>query len=320
MIHFDSLFQTRNSRFVYYLKTLTKYAYPRSLLTLDYDKFKPALEQYGEESACERLHYYNKINSPFELGDTAQRLKDLSLKDRATMYLLDLMEYARFFPQDYRLVSNFYDITHVPETPTIVKSRPVVNNDNSVLFNLNKLRHFLFVKDPIPFREKQNTLVWRGSVYQPHRIKFMEKLFGKSDLLDIGQYNKRSTLNPQWQVPFMTIKEQLQHKFILAIEGNDVATSTKWIMSSNSLLFMRKPRVETWFMEGRLIPDYHYVMVADDYSDLESLVEYYIDHLEEAERIIKNCSQYVEQFNTPLVEDWLSLKVLEQYFEKSGQS
>jgi glycosyl transferase family 90 len=118
----------------------------------------------------------------------------------------------------------------------------------------------------------------------------------------------------------MTIKEQLQHKFILAIEGNDVATSTKWIMSSNSLLFMRKPRVETWFMEGRLIPDYHYVMVADDYSDLESLVEYYIDHLEEAERIIKNCSQYVEQFNTPLVEDWLSLKVLEQYFEKSGQS
>ena len=320
MIHFDSLFQTRNSRFAYYLKSLTKYAYPRSLLTLDYSKFKPALEQYGEVLAHERLHYYNKVNLPFELGDTARCLRDASLKDRATLYLLDLMEYARFFSQDHRLDSNFHDIVHVPDTPTIVKSRPVENNDNSVVLNLNKLRHFLFVKDTIPFREKQSTLVWRGSVYQPHRIKFMEKFFDKSDLLDVGQYNKRSTLNPQWQVPFMSINEQLQYKFILSIEGNDVATCTKWIMSSNSLAFMTIPKVETWFMEGLLIPNYHYVLVADDYSDLETLVEYYTNHPEEAEVIIHNANQYVAQFKTALVEDWISLKVLEKYFENSGQA
>ncbi len=319
MIDLDSLLQTRNSRLAYYFKSIGKYFYPRRLLTLDYDKFKPAVEQYGESLAHERLDYYNKINSPFEPDDTAKCIKDFSLKDSASMYMLDLLEYARFFPQDCRLATIFLDVIHVPDSPTIVKSRPVNESGNSVLFNLNKLRHFLFVNDKISYRDKKNKLLWRGAVYQPHRIEFIKKFFAKSDLIDAGQYNKRSTLNPQWQVPFMTIKEQLQYKFILSIEGNDVATNTKWAMSSNSLVFMTKPKYETWFMEGRLLPGYHYVLVKDDYSDLEALVEYYIDHSGEAEAIINNANQYVELFQTQKVEDWLGLKVLQRYLQQSGQ-
>ena len=33
---------------------------------------------------------------------------------------------------------------------------------------------------------------------------------------------------------------------------------------------MTPPRFETWFMEGRLVPDVHYVALAEDYSDLEA--------------------------------------------------
>ncbi len=319
MIHFDSLLQSRNSRLKYYFTTLGKYFYPRQLLSLDYEKFKKAIEQYGEVQAHERLDYYNKITAPFELDDTARCIKDFSLKNSATMYTLDFMEYARFFPQDSRVSTLFLDVIHVPDSPTIVKSRPVSESDNSVLFNLDKLRHFLFVDDRISFRDKKNTLLWRGAVYQPHRIDFITKFFGKTELIDAGQYNKRSTLNPQWQVPYMTIREQLRYKFILSLEGNDVATNTKWAMSSNSLVFMTKPKYETWFMEGRLLPGHHYVLVKDDYSDLEALVEFYIDHPGEAEAIICNANQYVKQFQTQYVEDWLSLKVLQRYLEKSGQ-
>ena len=39
-------------------------------------------------------------------------------------------------------------------------------------------------------------------------------------------------------------------------------------MSSNSLCFMPKPKYETWFMEGKLIPNHHYVLIEDDYSNL----------------------------------------------------
>ena len=40
-------------------------------------------------------------------------------------------------------------------------------------------------------------------------------------------------------------------------------------MSSNSVAVMPKPKYESWFMEGKLIPDYHYVLIKDDYSDFE---------------------------------------------------
>ena len=40
-----------------------------------------------------------------------------------------------------------------------------------------------------------------------------------------------------------------KHKFILCIEGNDVASNLKWVMSSNSVAVMPKPKFESWFME-----------------------------------------------------------------------
>ena len=54
----------------------------------------------------------------------------------------------------------------------------------------------------------------------------------------------------------------------MSLEGIDVATNLKWIMSSNSLCFSPKLRYETWFMEGKLVPGVHFVEVRDDFDDL----------------------------------------------------
>lgn len=81
-----------------------------------------------------------------------------------------------------------------------------------------------------------------------------------------------------------TIREHLDYKFIMAIEGNDVASNLKWVMSSNSLAVMPRPTCETWFMEGTLIPDYHYIEVKDDFSDLEEKLNYYIAHPEKRKK------------------------------------
>jgi len=117
----------------------------------------------------------------------------------------------------------------------------------------------------------------------------------------------------------MQLSEQLKYKFILAIEGNDVASNLKWIMSSNSIAFMVKPKYETWFMEGTLIPNFHYVLLKDDYSDLEEKIEYYSTHFEESLSIIKNANEYTKQFQDEKREDIISLLVLKKYFEKSNQ-
>ena len=39
----------------------------------------------------------------------------------------------------------------------------------------------------------------------------------------------------------LTIREHLDYKFIMALEGNDVASNLKWVMSSNSIAVMTRP-------------------------------------------------------------------------------
>ena len=90
-------------------------------------------------------------------------------------------------------------------------------------------------------------------------------------------------------------------------------------MSSNSLAVMPKPIYETWFMEGMLIPNYHYVLIKNDYSDLEDRLYYYNTHVNEALQIIQNAHQYVSQFKNNEQEDLISLLVLEKYFQKTQQ-
>ncbi|RYZ99434.1 MAG: lipopolysaccharide biosynthesis protein, partial [Sphingobacteriaceae bacterium] len=92
-----------------------------------------------------------------------------------------------------------------------------------------------------------------------------------------------------------------------------------WILSSNSIAVMPKPKYETWFMEGRLVPNVHYILIKDDYSDLEERINYYINHTDEALAIIQNANIFVQQFFDRQKEDLISLLVLQKYFERTGQ-
>ena len=128
-----------------------------------------------------------------------------------------------------------------------------------------------------------------------------------------------NNLNPKWKVNRMTIKEQLDYKFILCLEGNDVATNLKWVMSSSSIAVMPKPKYETWFMEGLLIPDKHFISIQDDFSDLDEKLNFYIKNPKKAEDIIQNAHEFVTQFKNKKIEDLVALMVLNKYFMKTNQ-
>ena len=81
-----------------------------------------------------------------------------------------------------------------------------------------------------------------------------------------------------------------------ALKECDTATSIKWVMSSNSICVMPKPKYETWFMEGKLEAGVHYIEVNDNFSNAEEKINYYSMHTEEALQIIKNANAYVDQF------------------------
>ena len=310
----------KNNKLLYYLKNYSRLLLPDAYYQKRLINKLKSIPKKEQEEILKRVNYYNKLEEKVDLLKDTPKLSSLKLKDGKT-YFFDFREYTRYFKKHLKCFFLFGDIVEVPSQPSFVKSRPIhLSNENSILLKWNKIRHFLFIKnDSKTFLEKKNMLVSRGKVHptQPQRIKFLEKYFNHP-LCNIGKVNNNE-LNSKWLVERMGIQQQLAYKFILCIEGNDVATNLKWVMSSNSIAVMPQPKFETWFMEAQLIPDYHYICLADDYSNMEEKLTYYIEHPEKALAIMENAHRFIDQFKNKNKEDLISLLVLKKYFEKTNQ-
>lgn len=306
----------KKNKFLYYIHSYLMYCvsvkeYQEQIRTLE---TKLANHQLREVE--ERVKYYNQLDKSDFPFSTSHKIKDLKKPKSPTTYYHDTYEYARFFDENFGLNFTFGDVVHVPEIPSIVKSRPVGDhNKNSVLLNLDKARHFIWVKDNRPFHEKKNMLIGRGAIYQEHRCRFYEKFF-RHPLCNLGQVNKTGAKPDEWLKPKISFAGHLEYKFILCLQGNDVASNLKWVMSSNSIAVMPKPTLETWFMEGKLEGGKHYIEIKDDYSDLEDQLNYYISNVDECLKIIRNANAFCTQFYHQDIEDLCSLKVLEKYFAR----
>lgn len=259
----------------------------------------------------ERVNYYCKTSIKPDYSES--RIQDLKKAKTPKSYYFDTYEYAKYFDGNLYINFVFGDVTEIPKLPSIVKSRPISDdNQNSILLNLDKRRHFVFVNDSKNFLQKKNILIGRGAVYQTHRYDFYEKYFGHP-ITDLGQVNKIGAKPEVWYKPKISLSAHLDYKFILCLQGNDVATNLKWVMSSNSIAVMPKPTLETWFMEGKLVGGKHFIEIKSDYSDLEEQLNFYINHPEKCLEIIKNANQHCQLFFNKDLEDLCSLKVLEKY-------
>ena len=311
----------KNSKIPYYLRGGMRLAVPRGWLRSRLPKVLAEVERRADRGYIrERVDYYNKLLPGAQLPEEAPVLGDFTLKGTKSAYFFDSFEYARWFDPGLRWEYVFGDVIHVPEWPAVVKSRPVEGeNANSVLLNLDKIRHFTFLKDTIPFQEKADRAIFRGDINEkPHRVRFMEMYYGHP-AVEAGVIGPLGDRPAEWAAPQISLWEHLRYKFILAIEGNDVASNLKWIMSSNSVAVMPRPKYETWFMEGTLVPERHYIEIRPDYADLIEKMEYYARHPEEAERIVRHAQEYVARFRDWRRERLVSLLVLEKYFRMTGQ-
>ncbi len=308
--HFSQL-----KRFRYYLFNTLSLLTPSFFYQLSLSKKLSAALPIDHQYVQERVNYYNKlstvkkVNLPLQVGSLR--------KTHGTTYFFDLRKVVKYFPKYYEFSAELGDIRHIPELPSFLKSRPIDgDNQNSVLLKLNMIRHFNFVDDVVSYKDKKDLAAWRGVGHQQHRKVVIKKFYNHARC-NIGQTKPRN--GEPWEMGIMTIEEQLQYKFLLCIEGNDVATNLKWVMSSNSLCLMSKPKYETWFMEGRLEAGTHYVELKDDYSDLIEKMDYYLAHEDEALAIISNANAYVEQFKNESREELISLLVAQKYFKQTGQ-
>ena len=264
-----------------------------------------------------RINYYCSLEDSFLFeGDSIALESERRSVSRTQM--IDYQCVRRFFDpalQD-KLVTG--DNVKNPRFPAFCKSRPLRSpNQNAVLLKLNEFRHYYWRKDPVAFRKKKASAVWRGACYQPARKLFIEAVRGRSaiDAADVRGEVKR----PPSGGVFLSVRDQMKYRYIISLEGNDVATNLKWIMRSNSVCMMPKPRYETWFMEGLLVPFQHYIEIKDDFSDIEEMIEYYEMHPKEAREIVDEANRYSERFYRHDFELVIQVLVMLRYFVLSGQ-
>lgn len=301
----------------YYIKRFGYNELPQAFFKQKYKRLKRLEKHCNQQDLAFRVGYYIKLKNTFNVPEQAVSVKNFK-RTKGTEYYLDLKEYLHYFKPKTSFAYQFGDKTEVNKYPTLTKARPIYGaNENAVLFKLNKKRHFNWVKDELTFAEKDDKLVWRGGAYNTLRRAFAKRFYNNIHC-NVGQTNKKVEDVP-WQKEYMAVADQLKYKFIFCPEGNDVATNLKWVLSSNSLCFMPKPKFETWFMEGILKPGVHYVEIQNDLSDMEEKIKYYSKNIDEAQSIIANAKKHVQMFQNNALEDLILIKVLEQYALLSGQ-
>lgn len=311
----------KNVKFFYFSQAYMRRLIPRRLLMSRRRAIIRNLKRRDDFPLLkQRIDYYCRFASA-TLPDSAPTIGEKQKFDYCPkVYLLDSEEIRRYFPARFRwqMIPGDNIVAHT--SPTIVKSRQVTDGESfDVLLKLNRVRHFIFLHDKFDLMEKIPIALYRGRIgKQMRRMDFIRRFDG-SKLVDAGCLDAPEGTQPQWRRKKMTLYEHFRYRYIVCLEGNDVASNLKWVMNTNSVAVMPRPRYETWFMEGLLQPGVHYIEIRDDFSDLEEKINYYNAHPEEARRIVENAHAWTRQFKNKRLERDLGVAVMHNYMVRTGQ-
>jgi len=199
--------------------------------------------------------------------------------------------------------------------PLLVKVRNTdLPESNGIIANLNSQRHWGFCDTAYmadkAWSNKRNDVAWRGvstgiSITKP-KHEYRKNKYTRDrlvqDYFDIYNVAFSSIVQnanhlQKFVKNYMNLQQLLDYKYIISIDGNDKSSSLNWILFSNSVPVMCKPKFHSWLCEKWLEPDVHYVCVKDDFSDLQEKIEWCKDNDRECEQIAKNGQEFmIENF------------------------
>jgi len=207
---------------------------------------------------------------------------------------------------------------------TIVKNR-IHHGDGVILKCLNFDRHWKdYYNKPVDLDidNKIEKIIWRGtSTGQPdrpgNRFDLVEKWFNKHPNINIG-FNmicQGKEAYSEYVKEDCSMSEMLKYKYILSIPGNDKDSGLNWKLNSNSVILMPRPRLTSWLMETTLLPGIHYVLLNDDYNDLEQKLVWCNNHQDQCKQIVKNANNFMDQFKNIDNEKIIEERVINKYFD-----
>ena len=264
----------------------------------------------------ENISIINTTN--FSLINTNNTIDWLNLYANSLHKLLQKYKY-----ENKKILYQFGDIIDNTKDFAFVKNR--IKNNSIILRALqlyDNIDLYINIKD-ISFEKKSDMLFWRGpstgkECQIANRLIFVKEYYNKYTDIDIGFSSIVQDKNnySKYIKSYNNYNDFLKYKFILSIHGNDADTDISWKLASNSVVFMAKPRYFTWFMEDMLIPNYHYVLLKDDFSDLREKLDWCKNHPKEVKQIIINANKYMNIFKDKNTENIIEKEILDIYFSK----
>ena len=118
----------------------------------------------------------------------------------------------------------------------------------------------------------------------------------------------------------MSIRQMLGFRYLISVEGHDKDTGLNWKLNSGSVVMMARPTATSWLMERLLIPGYHYVLLDDDFNNLEERIGWCEAHQAEAKQIAENARAFMGQFADKRTELLIESEVIRQYFHRTHAS
>lgn len=314
----------KNSKAAYYMQAALRDMLPDRLYAMRLNReLERCAAMYDRDYIADRVDYYCKLSRPVTLGSDSEPIGALQRKGNPSTYYYDSREALQWFNPELRWHYLFGDIRDIPAEPTVVKSRALgTDNSNSVLLKLDRCRHFVYINDHLQPEEKEDRAIFRGHIGTRENRALFCQMYADNPRVDAADTLPGATeghKHTSQMKPMMSFYEHLRFRYIMALEGNDVASNLKWIMSSRSAAVMPKPTCETWFMEGRLVGGVHYVEIRPDFSDLEEKMDHYSNHLDELRTIVDNANRYVAQFRDTRRERYIALLVMQKYFKMTNQ-
>ena len=301
----------------------------------------------AKEFSSGRYHTINRHN----LVKLFEIKHNLNLPD---YYITDLLDVYNKLPPVYHDEYITYfpaDVDCRLKHQSIVKSR-LIGDDLGTLLKLEKDRHFELgnsmslnnvdtVKTinsmDIPFLDKCSNVVYRGTVgpcmplfnwyvrygFRKSRRLTLIKKFSDHPMFDIGAtdfsdvFGLRVDDLLKYKRHKLTIEQMLTYRYIISVEGNDLASNLKWAMLSNSVVMMPKPTTCSWFMEDHLKPYVHYVPLKPNFSNLDKQFRWCESNVTKCEQIAKDSTKYARQFYNHLNETRLNKEVLKLYINNA---
>ena len=91
-----------------------------------------------------------------------------------------------------------------------------------------------------------------------------------------------------------SLQEHIQHKYILILDGNCIASALQWVFASGSVPILITHPGNNWWFHKFLIEGYHYISVNYDLSNLREVIQYLVEHDEYAHDIATHAMEFAK--------------------------